>query len=122
MGTRGVAFLATSDATKSRHFYEHLLGLRFVEEHEFALVFDAYGTQLRVQKTVHVVVAPYTAFGLQVDDITAHAQALLAKGVAPKRYPGFNQDDLAIWTAPGGARVLWFEDPDGQLISLSQVP
>lgn len=31
----------------------------------------------------------------------------------------FEQDELGIWTAPdGSAKVAWFEDPDGNLLSL----
>jgi hypothetical protein len=41
--------------------------------------------------------------------------------VAFKIYDGFGQDADGIWTAPGGAaRVAWFPDPDGNLLSLTQ--
>lgn len=38
------------------------------------------------------------------------------------RYEGRNQDDLGIWTSPTGAKVAWFKDPDGNLLSLSEHP
>ena len=47
-------------------------------------------------------------------------RGLLEKGVEPVRYPHFEQDALGIWSAPGGARVFWFHDADGNLLSLSQ--
>jgi catechol 2,3-dioxygenase-like lactoylglutathione lyase family enzyme len=122
MSTKAIAFLATTKARASRQFYENVVGLRFVEEHDFAIVFDAFGTMLRIQKASEVMVAPYTAFGLDVDDIEAAVSALTSKGVKPKRYPGFGQDEQGIWTAPGGTKVFWFEDPDGNIISLSQFP
>jgi predicted enzyme related to lactoylglutathione lyase len=28
------------------------------------------------------------------------------------------QDDHGIWTAPSGARIAWFHDPDGNNLSL----
>jgi hypothetical protein len=31
-----------------------------------------------------------------------------------------SQDADGIWTAPGGARVAWFPDPDGNVLSLTQ--
>jgi len=41
--------------------------------------------------------------------------------VALERYESFlKQDELGIWTAPGGTRVAWFKDPDGNLLSISQ--
>jgi hypothetical protein len=30
------------------------------------------------------------------------------------------QDDLGIWTSPSGARVAWFKDPDGNVLSLTE--
>jgi hypothetical protein len=29
-------------------------------------------------------------------------------------------DELGIWNSPGGAKVGWFKDPDGNLLSLTQ--
>jgi len=96
------------------------LGLRFIDDDDFALVFDAFGTMLRIQKTPEVVTAPYTAFGLEVSDLAARVTALLEKGVNPRRYPGLDQDAQGIWTSPSGAKVAWFADPDGHVVSLSQ--
>jgi catechol 2,3-dioxygenase-like lactoylglutathione lyase family enzyme len=115
---RAVAFLATSKPDESRQFFAEVLGLRLLEEHPFAIVFDAHGTMLRIQKVANVTVAPYTSFGLEVTDIEATVDALAARGVRAKRYSHFEQDARGIWTAPGGTRVFWFEDPDGNLLSL----
>lgn len=30
------------------------------------------------------------------------------------------QDAYGIWQAPGGAKVAWFKDPDGNLLSLTE--
>lgn len=119
---KAVAFVATSRPEASLAFYRDVLGLRLVEDTPFAIVFDAFGTQLRVQKAQAVVVAPYTAFGLEVPDLAATARQLAAAGITGVRYPHFEQDELGIWTAPGGAQVYWFRDPDDNLLSLSQHP
>jgi catechol 2,3-dioxygenase-like lactoylglutathione lyase family enzyme len=119
---KAMAFVATAKARESRRFYEEVLGLRFLEEHEFAIVFDAYGTMLRIQKAGAVVVAPYTSFGLEIDDIEGEVDALRKRGIKGKRYEHFDQDARGIWTSPDGARIFWFEDPDGNLISLTQFP
>ena len=39
-----------------------------------------------------------------------------------RRLDGMQQDERGIWTAPSGARVAWFRDPDGNTLSLSQAP
>lgn len=120
MTTKAIAFLATRDARASRRFYEQALGLRFIDDNDFALVFDAFGTMLRIQKTPEVLAAPYTAFGLEVDDIGASVAALLDKGLTARRYPGLEQNEQGIWTSPSGAKIAWFADPDGHVVSLSQ--
>lgn len=120
MTTKAIAFLATKNADASRRFYENVLGLEFVEESEFAIVFDAFGTMLRIQKTPDVKVAPYTAFGLEVDDIASTLAGFIEKGLAPRQYPGLDQDSRGIWTAPSGTQVAWLTDPDGHTISVSQ--
>jgi hypothetical protein len=44
------------------------------------------------------------------------------RGAQFKAYEGYEQDEDGIWTAPNGRQVAWFEDPDGNIISLSQPP
>jgi hypothetical protein len=44
---------------------------------------------------------------------------LQGRGIVFERYPGMKQDALGVWTAPGGARIAWFKDPDGNVLSLS---
>ena len=118
--TKAVAFIATSMPDGALVFYRDVLGLPLLEDHPFALVFDAFGTKLRVQKTESVVLAPYTAFGLEVSDIRTRVRDLAQHGVEAVRFPHFEQDELGIWRAPQGASVFWFRDPDGNLLSLEQ--
>jgi hypothetical protein len=40
--------------------------------------------------------------------------------VVLERFDGIDQDELGIWTAPGGDRVAWMKDPDGNILSISQ--
>jgi catechol 2,3-dioxygenase-like lactoylglutathione lyase family enzyme len=117
-----VAFVSTRDASRAKAFYEDVLGLRLVSEDGFALTFDANGTALRVSIVEQLTAAPYTVLGWHVPDIGAAAQALAARGVAFERYPFLEQDARGVWTAPGGARVAWFKDPDGNTLSISELP
>lgn len=118
-----MAFLATRDAARARAFYEGTLGLRFVADEPFALVFDAHGTRLHLQKVDAFLPLPFTVLGWRVPDVGATAQVLAERGVRFERYPGMmEQDALGVWTAPGGARVAWFRDPDGNVLSLTQLP
>ena len=120
MTTRAIAFVATSQPERALGFYRDVLGLSLVADTPFALVFDAFGTMLRVQKAARVQPTPYTSFGLAVEDIERSVHALAERGVVGVRFPHFTQDELGIWTAPDdGAKVFWFHDPDLNLLSLS---
>lgn len=116
-----VAFAAASDLARARAFYEHKLGLPVVEDNDFAVVFNANGTMLRVTAVPEVAPAGYTVLGWRVTDIGAAVRGLQAKGVAFTAYDGMDQDENGIWTAPGGDKVAWFADPDGNTLSLTQV-
>jgi catechol 2,3-dioxygenase-like lactoylglutathione lyase family enzyme len=116
-----MGFVATSDPDRARKFYRDTLGLPLLsEELPFALVFDANGTMLRVTVVKKVIAAGYTVLGWRVADIVAAAKALSNAGVQFERYQGMEQDTLGIWSAPGGAKVAWFKDPDGNTLSISQ--
>ena len=119
-GARLTAFLATADAGRARRFYEGVLGLRLLSDDQFALAFDANGVQLRIQKVPTVEPPPFTALGWQVADLDAMVAALSAAGIGFERYSFMPQDAKGIWTAPGGTRVAWFKDPDGNLLSLAE--
>ncbi len=121
LGTaRIVPFVATTKADQARAFYERTLGLRLLADDSFALVFDANGVTLRVAKVQSLEPAAHTVLGWQVDDVAATVAALSAKGIVFERYPGLPQDDTGVWTSPGGARIAWFKDPDGNVLSLTQ--
>jgi catechol 2,3-dioxygenase-like lactoylglutathione lyase family enzyme len=115
-----VAFVATRNVDRAKEFYRDKLGLRFVGDDGFALVFDMAGTMLRIARVKELALAPYTVLGWEVPAIEKAVAELTKKGVAFERFPGLPQDALGIWAAPGGAKVAWFKDPDGNILSLSQ--
>jgi len=75
---------------------------------------------LRVATVKTLQPAGYTVLGCIVPDIAKAVRALVKRGVAFQRYDGMGQDDLGIWSSPGGARVAWFTDPEGNTLSLTQ--
>jgi catechol 2,3-dioxygenase-like lactoylglutathione lyase family enzyme len=115
------AFLATSRPAQSLEFYRDVLGLPLVGDEPFAVVFQSGKTTLRIQKTEDHRALPYTALGWKVTSIAAEVTALSERGLTFERFPGMDQDAQGIWTAPSGARVAWFKDPDGNLLSLSEL-
>jgi catechol 2,3-dioxygenase-like lactoylglutathione lyase family enzyme len=118
-----IGFVTIVDVARAKSFYGDTLGLRLVsEEPPFALVFDANGIMLRLGMGKEVPPASGTVLGWQVADITNVVQDLMASGVGFERYDFLQQDDSGIWTSPTGARVAWFKDPDGNLLSVSEHP
>ena len=64
--------------------------------------------------------APHTVLGWVVTDLRATMKKLRAGGVVFERYEGMNQDYDDVWQSPSGACIAWFEDPDGNVLSLTQ--
>ena len=115
-----IAFTATARAEEARVFYSEVLGLRLLEDTPFALVFDANGTMLRIQKVEMLTKAGYTVLGWQVDDIHEAVEWLRTRGILCDRYPGLPQDEQGIWTTAQGHKIAWFSDPDGNTLSLTE--
>ena len=115
-----ILFSATSAPDKARPFYEQVMGFTLVDDNPFSLEFDAAGTMLRVQKVPEFTPHPFTQLGWRVSDIAAKVDELAARGAVFERFDFMEQDERGIWTAPDGARVAWFKDPDGNTLSLSE--
>ena len=118
-GAPFIGFIPVRDTSRARSFYEGVLGLRVVEETPFALVIDAHGTMLRLTGVPELTPQPFTIAGWQVPDITAAVRELADRGVRFTQYEVMEQDEFGIWTAPGGDSVAWFQDLDGNTLSLT---
>jgi catechol 2,3-dioxygenase-like lactoylglutathione lyase family enzyme len=117
-----MAFVATTDAERARAFYGETLGLRLVADEPYALVFDAGGTMLRVQKVEALTPSRHTVLGWNVPDMDAALAELGGRGVTFERYGFIPQDERGVWTTDDGAQIAWFQDPDGNTLSLTRFP
>ncbi len=115
------AFVPTTKPGEAKRFYNDILGLKLLCEDNYALEFEAGGTLLRVATVQELNPHPFTILGWNVTDIALTVKDLNEKGVEFKRYDFMEQDNLGIWTAPGGAKVAWFNDPDGNVLSVTEV-
>lgn len=115
-----MAFAPTTHASRAVEFYRDTLGLPLISQDGFAAAFDAHGIMLRVTSVPKPFTPqPFTVLGWKVPDIGATVKGLATKGVKFERYMD-SQDELNIWTAPGGVKVAWFKDPDGNILSLTE--
>ncbi len=117
---RVVTFLLTTKPEAATAFFRDVLDLKYVSDDGFALVFDLDGVMLRISKVKEFTPAQSTVLGWQTCDIAADVARLAAKGVRFEIYPNMGQDAQGICTFPGGNKVAWFKDPDGNVLSLSQ--
>ena len=117
-----VCFVLTANRALAKPFYAGVLGLRVMGEDDHAVTFDLGNrTPLRLTSLPGHVGTGHTVLGWHVADIVAAVTALAAKGVKFATYDGFGQDADGIWASPeGGAKVAWFPDPDGNVLSLTQ--
>jgi catechol 2,3-dioxygenase-like lactoylglutathione lyase family enzyme len=113
------AFISTTRPDKAREFYTNKLGLKLLSEDSYGIEFEANGAHLRISFVEKLTPQPFTVLGWDTNDIITTVKNLNEKGVLFERYNIIEQDDSGIWTAPGGTRVAWFKDPDGNLLSVS---
>lgn len=117
-----LTFVLTANRVKSKPFYAQVLGLRVLGEDDHAVTFDLGNrTPLRLTQVIGHRGSGHSVLGWHVADLRGAMQALKAKGVTFKIYEGMGQDAQGVWASPdGGAKLAWFTDPDGNVLSLTQ--
>jgi catechol 2,3-dioxygenase-like lactoylglutathione lyase family enzyme len=115
-----VAFVPSTDLRRSRSFYEGVLGLPVVQADDFAVVLRCGGGTIRITHVGNALhVQPFTVLGWDVEDLHDEIADLTVKGVEFLRVPSIEQDDAGVWTTGDGSQVAWFQDPDGNTLSLA---
>ena len=115
-----IGFLFTNDYDRARAFYVDKLGCEFLSQDQFALAVTLGGHMIRISRMPNFAPAQGTVLGWAVSDIDAVVDWLRGRGVTFEIYPFVEDKERGIWNAPGGARVAWFKDPDGNVLSVSQ--
>jgi catechol 2,3-dioxygenase-like lactoylglutathione lyase family enzyme len=121
-GAHLVGFVATRDLAVAGAFYGDLLGLRRVAATPLANVYDVSGATLCLVRADDVEPTGQTLFAWSVDDLGATVARMRERGIELIDYPGLDQDADGAWTSPAGARVAWFNDPEGHILSIMQMP
>lgn len=116
-----VTFVLTGDRAASKAWYMDVLGLPLIADDPFATVLEMNSAVLRIVHIDGYEAGPHPILGWEVADIAATITGLVSRGVTMTIYEGFGQDALGVWTSPDGkAKVAWFNDPDGNVLSLAQ--
>ena len=119
------ASAAVSDMPRARQFYEGVLGLVPGTDTGDNVGYPCGGdTQINVYLSPNAGTATFTIAGFDVDDVEAVVDQLTAQGVTFERYdePPIVTDAKGIAHFEGDAKVAYFKDPDGNILSLAQAP
>ena len=119
---RSAAAIPAQDIKRARQFYEQKLGLKPSQEQEDGSVFYMTGeTAFFVFPSSGKASGDHTQLGLEVDDATAAAKEVKAKGVKLEEYdmPDFKTKD-GIADMGDGGKGFWFKDTEGNLIAVME--
>ena len=116
------SIILTSRIAEAETFYRDVLGLTLRTRSDGALVFDVGGSDLRVSPVPSTSRGEHTVMGFAVTDLDGAIAGLRARGVVFERFDGFAHDANGAVVSPDGARVAWFRDPDGNILSVVQFP
>jgi catechol 2,3-dioxygenase-like lactoylglutathione lyase family enzyme len=114
------AIIWTSCIGEAEKFYSRILGLPLQGKSHGALIYDVGGSDLRVSPVPATQPSAHTVLGFAVPNLRAIVELLRQRGVSLERFAGFAHDSTGILTTPEGAKVAWFRDPDGNLLSMVQ--
>ena len=114
--------ICTRDRARATSFYRDTLGLTLAKEDNFAAIFNTGGVTLRISVVADFTPHEHTILGFHVNDVEETVRALRDNGVTFEAVSKLKQDELGIWTAPGGAvKVAWLKDLDGNMLSVTNV-
>ncbi len=114
------AFVPTIKPGKAKLFYRDILGLNLLSEDDYGMEFEANKVLVRVITVPKLKAQAFTVLGWNVDNISSTIKKLNKKGIYFEKYEFLEQDELGIWISPGGSKVAWFKDPDGNILSITE--
>ena len=79
-----------------------------------------FASEDRVTKVDGLGRQPFTVFGWLVADLRSAVEDR-DRGTDFLPYEGLDQDDQDVWTTPNGDLVAWFQDPDFNVLSLTEL-
>lgn len=113
---------STNDTTKTKDFYQGVLGLEVTEDHGMLTLHLGSGAKVLVYpKGSHHHPASFTVLNFPVANIEKTVSALAKKGVTFEHYTkdkdGMQTDEKGIFRE-GGPLIAWFKDPAGNICSV----
>ena len=116
----GMAVLAASDLSRAVQYWHDVFGIDPVQNDDTGATFVIGGVPVLVYESQFAGTAKSTAFTILTDDLDRDMAAIREKGVTFNDYdqPGLQTVDGVADL--GGERVAWFDDSEGNIISIGQ--
>ena len=112
--------ILTSRFAEAERFYTDTLGLQLRRHSNGNLIFDVGGSDLTLGRVASTQPSEHTVVGFAVEDLDAVMTDLAKRGITWERFEHLPHDERGVVVTPGGDRVVWFRDPDGNIISIVQ--
>jgi catechol 2,3-dioxygenase-like lactoylglutathione lyase family enzyme len=112
--------ILTSRLTEAERFYTDVLGLQLRRHSNGNLIFDVGGSDLTLGRVPSTQPSEHTVAGFAVQDLDEAMIELARHGITWERFPGCRHDERGVVITTDGDRVVWFRDPDGNIISIVQ--
>ena len=120
--SKAFSSFSAADLSKSKDFYQDVLGLD-IEETEMGILsihLSGGGEVIIYPKPDHIPAA-FTVLNFPVEDIDQAVDELISKGVVFEQYTGEIQtDEKGICRLGDGPFIAWFKDPAGNILSILQ--
>jgi predicted enzyme related to lactoylglutathione lyase len=118
------AYIPVKDVARARQFYEQKLGFRPTREVMGGVAYE-FGehTACFLYPTPNAGTSKASQAFWQVEDVEREVAELRKRGVEPENFdmPGMKTVN-GIGTDPGGGKVAWFKDPDGNTFAVVEKP
>lgn len=116
-----ILFISSTKPQEAKAFYKNKSGLMFLTEDETSLLFRTNGILLRILIVKEFTPMPVTDLGWRVNDISDSIKLLKSKDIYCEKYDSIKKNTEGILATPRGTKMAWFKDPDGNILSISEL-
>jgi catechol 2,3-dioxygenase-like lactoylglutathione lyase family enzyme len=114
--------IPAKDLDGTRRFYEGVLGAQVVMEDPGGIIYRSGDSYFSLYPTEFAGTAQHTLGAFMVQDVEAAVADLRGKGVTFEEYDLPGVKTVNGIAELGGTRGAWFKDPEGNTLSVVQLP
>jgi catechol 2,3-dioxygenase-like lactoylglutathione lyase family enzyme len=114
--------IPAKDLDATRRFYEDVLGAQVVMDDPGGVVYRSGDSYFSLYPTQFAGTAQHTLGAFMVQDVEATVAELRGKGVTFEEYDMPGLKTVNGIAELGGMRGAWFKDPEGNILSVVQLP